>query len=833
MRTSTIAVLIVLAASMIIAPQINSTSDVDSFNIWRPGADGLGCHTLIGSANLPTTGEILFDLPVYAVTPGEAFTVTSWIEGYGADLSGASGNDLIIGYNILDGDNALFTPATVSFGNFPMVAGDSTGDYEQAFVAPMEHGTYYLHSYAVGGDTTFFRYIHDFVKVIVSDGYDTTDVVEDIIRQYVDLAEVGVSAGLKWVETNKTGDEVYKSGQTKGTASVGSLMLDIYEDRVRSSLFMGLNQEDVETPLTLAIGAGDWLVSLKSSDGNGGSFWYEVYYANETSNNGKVPNSFYGGVSGIVSFLARLSRITHDPAYLTVAEEGLTYLINENTAEDTPTGNTYTPVVDGYAWTENRGEDANLTSTRWSKGGPGIGAVFLEVYRMTGNSLYLDVAYGHYLFLSATKDTDTDGDYWLQFVGNPDSFVYLGRWHGIAGIVSFLIDLYQVNEKVEVSNLITSSLSWLTAHADYDTNDGAMFENKLGAGEYQNGWSRGGAGIGSVLIRAHELNSNAGYLNLVYDIYKHYENVAVVLGNGWGFTDSNLATKIYVGMGHGGSGIGLFMLGAYQATGDDMFLEGAQNVALGLDASSFVGANGISWTKSTTDLYVDNYIYYGIGGVAKFFLHYDSMGDYDALQTAVDATNYVLSTGVVDGNGLKFPEKVGITDPLYKTGVLKGAPGNALQFMNLYQRLSTDLPFFGLTANSTYEYLNAAEDAMIWMESVATPVEGGIAWYEALYDNGSIAINDIHGSYYAGAAGVADIYTRLAQATGNQHYMDVAEDAGDFLINSANSTVGFAWTEAYADFTNGTLISTRWTYGTPGIADFMINFYQQTGLQHP
>ncbi|OLS23037.1 MAG: hypothetical protein HeimC2_27770, partial [Candidatus Heimdallarchaeota archaeon LC_2] len=63
--------------------------------------------------------------------------------------------------------------------------------------------------------------------------------------------------------------------------------------------------------------------------------------------------------------------------------------------------------------------------------------------------------------------------------------------------------------------------------------------------------------------------------------------------------------------------------------------------------------------------------------------------------------------------------------------------------------------------------------------------------------------------------------------------MDVAEDAGDFLINSANSTVGFAWTEAYADFTNGTLISTRWTYGTPGIADFMINFYQQTGLQHP
>ena len=180
-------------------------------------------------------------------------------------------------------------------------------------------------------------------------------------------------------------------------------------------------------PLKHATGAGDWIVAI-ASENESGYYWYKTYDENNDPSTTTVHLPYYEGVAGIASYLMRLYRITHNSTYADYAMGALNYLIN--VAYDTT----------GYAWNEDYGQGPDKLSTRWSKGSHGIGAVFLEAYRLSHNSTFRDVAMGLYTWLDSVKQTNTDGAFWYRYASDSTSGVYLGRWHGVAGVASFLRD---------------------------------------------------------------------------------------------------------------------------------------------------------------------------------------------------------------------------------------------------------------------------------------------------------------------------------------------------------------------------------------------------------
>ncbi len=177
----------------------------------------------------------------------------------------------------------------------------------------------------------------------------------------------------------------------KGAASIGNFLLDVYEEKVRSSPFKGLNNEETMIPLKHATGAGDWIVTI-ASENESGYYWYKTYDENNDPSTTTVHLPYYEGVAGIASYLST----EHNSTYADYAMRALNYLIN--VAYDTT----------GYAWNEDYGQGPDKLSTRWSKGSHGIGAVFLEAYRLSHNSTFRDVAMGLYTWLdSASRPTPT------------------------------------------------------------------------------------------------------------------------------------------------------------------------------------------------------------------------------------------------------------------------------------------------------------------------------------------------------------------------------------------------------------------------------------------
>lgn len=815
MKKSSYFVILIMLSSLAIAPMMTqSDKAVNFFDAWRPQAypTGIGCHNA-GITSNEVAGGIDFGTTMVVVQPGENFTLTLAVEDFAGTVSAG---DLLIGFNILDADNDQFMTETFAEVSHKLTSGDSDTPYEVEFTAPMEEGSFVMQSYAVTGDVDYFDYITGSIRVVVTNGVVGSGYVDEVVAHYDAIKDTSTT-GYKWAETQQVDDNTYKPGMIKGAASIGNFMLDIYEENVRSSLFYGLNNEEIALPLDLATGAGDWIVSITETNATG-SFFYLSYDVDDAVSTNTIHLPYYEGLAGVASYLGRLYRITHDSTYLTTAEGYLTFLLN---VANTTNGWT--------AWNENFGDDIeNQLSTRWSKGSTGIGAVMLEFYRLTGDVAYMNAALGVFEFLDDTKVVATEGVSWYRYATDDASGTYLGRWHGVAGVASFLMDLYEVTGTAAHKTLAFSAVDYVFDHAEDDGNGGVWFENAVGSSEYQNGWSRGGAGIGSILMRADRIDSAAGYTDILQDIFDHYVATAIPTENGWSFNDStNTATpaasnpRIATSIGHGISGIAMFFLEAYQYTGEVQYRHAATMVGLGLkDLRLDTGL----WEKSSAESYVSNNIYYGVGGVATFFHNYNVMGDPTTLDTAIDATKFLLDFAEVDGEGLKWAEKEG---GVYKTGVLKGAAGNALELLTLYSRMSTELLFGGLTTNATYAYLEAAEAAMVWLEDVAVDLEGGKGWYEA-YDGSNVEIGTVmKNSYYPGAAGIGDVFTRISQATGDQSYMVYAEGAADYLMAIANTTDGYAWRELYTDDIN--LRSTRWSYGSGGIGSFFLNLAVQTG----
>ena len=224
----------------------------------------------------------------------------------------------------------------------------------------------------------------------------------------------------------------------------------------------------------------------------------------------------------------------------------------------------------------------------------------------------------------------------------------------------------------------------------------------------------------------------------------------------------------------------------------------------------------------------------GLGGTAawKWVTAYATIavipGAHSSLQTYVEASaDYLMTVAEPDSGGLKWAEYNG-TSAKYKTSYLKGAAGIGELFLDLYHSTNADPFFEGVTPKADI-YLNTAKGAATWLETRAIAEYGGYKWPRDLNADNSIAgASNNYTGMYDGAAGIGTFFLDMYRTTGDSSYLTYAEGAATWLVSMANKSHGFAFVESEtAD--NSTELSTRWTYGSPGIGGFFIDLYLTTG----
>ncbi|MHA1635409.1 MAG: lanthionine synthetase LanC family protein [Candidatus Thorarchaeota archaeon] len=792
-----------------VSNSIKADTDIISFHEWRPWlVECGGCHS--GVTNYWADGSVEFDLPEI-VTPGQEFQVRIRV----VDFFDAADSAISLGLNILDLDNGDFLTDTIAEALHGVAVTGDSSDWTPAFtmIAPDIPGTYALRAYGVDGlgGTSTWAYVTNDASIIVSPGvHSSLSYYIEGGAEYLMNSAVPDSGGLKWAEYNSTSAK-YKTAYLKGTAGIGELFLELYESAKTDPFFVGV-APDAEAYLDQAKGAATWLQSRAISE-NGGYKWPRDFNAdNSIAGTSANYTGMYDGAAGIGTFFLDMYRATGDSGYLDYAEGAAIWI--ESVANTTA----------GLRFAEHDGQNSSYLSTRWTYGSPGIGGFFIDLYLTTGDSTYAGWANQTTEGLIYNALTDEGGYSWTRYNTNTER--YVGRWHGAAGIAVFFMEMYDFYPNATYLQYSEGTATWIDSTHEEDQGYFYPDDNAAATKSYKlGGWSRSPAGIGSMFIRLYQITEDQTYLNYVTEIADFLYNNATLTNEGFIWADHNTGPRIATAIGHGLAGTGMFFVEAFQATGNPQYSAILQGVTQSLGDTVLDTADGLAWTQSdlTSDVHMG--LYYGVAGVTKFLnlAAHSGIPVSDELNGAIE---YLSPTAVEDAGGLKWAEYNG-TSAKYKTAYLKGTAGIASFFLQMYQQRHGE-HFFGGIVPSANDYLEVAKDAAAWIQARAVPENGGYKWPRDFNADNSIAGTSAnYTGMYDGAAGIGTFFLDLYRTTGDSSYLSYAEGAAIWIESVANTTAGLRFTEH--DGQNSSYLSTRWTYGSPGIGGFFVNLYLASG----
>ncbi|MHA1966041.1 MAG: lanthionine synthetase LanC family protein [Candidatus Thorarchaeota archaeon] len=791
--------------------QIKADTDVNSFNEWRPWfVECGGCHS--GVTNYHAAGSVEFQTPAIVV-PGQQFQIRLRVVGF----IDASDSALSLGLNILDLDNGDFLTATIAEANHGVDPSGDSLDWTQAFTltAPNTPGTYVLRAYGVDGlgTTSTWAWVTNDVIVTVSPGAQSSlSYYIEGGAEYLMNSGVSDSGGYKWSEYNSTSAK-FKTAYLKGTAGIGEMYLELYESAKTDPFFVGV-APNAETYLNMAKGAAAW-IQARAIPENGGYKWpRDLNDDNSIAGTSANYTGMYDGAAGIGTFFLDMYRATGDSSYLTYAEGAAIWI--ESVANKSV----------GLRFFEHDGQDSSTQlSTRWTYGSPGIGGFFVDLFLATGDATYAGWANQTAEGLIYNALIDEGGYSWTRYNGNTER--YVGRWHGAAGTAMFFVEMYDLYANATYLQYAEGIATWI--HSTHEEDQGYFYpdNNAAGTKSYKlGGWSRSPAGIGSMFIRLYHVTEDQTYLNYVTEIADFLYHNTTLSNGGFSWADTDTNPRIAAAIGHGLAGTGMFFVEAFQATGNPQYSAIIQGISQTLGDTVVMTSEGLAWTQSdlTSDVHMG--LYYGVAGVAKFLnlVAHSGIPHIDEIDDTID---YLTSTAVDDAGGLKWAEFNG-TAAKYKTTYLKGTAGIASYFLQLYQQRHGEHFFAGIMPSAN-DYLDVAEDAATWIIAQAIPENGGYKWPRDLNTDNSIAGSSAnYTGMYDGAAGIGTLFLDLYRTTGDSSYLTYAEGAAVWIESVANKSYGMRYFE-HDGQDSSTQLSTRWTYGSPGIGGFFVNLYLATG----
>ncbi len=494
----------------------------------------------------------------------------------------------------------------------------------------------------------------------------------------------------------------------------------------------------------------DWLV-LNAKPASGGLTWSTGGFENRSG--------YYEGVSGIVSFLAKMYQTTKNATYLETARKAVYWLT---------TGSGLQVSAGKY----KEGDYQPRYYTGLESGASGIGKAFLDMYQVTGNDTYLGYAQEVAWWLLAMTDVVGEGMRWpykenitiTNTMRNPSSVI---ETYGST------VDL--------LSNLNTFNAITYDIDADFNTTAYLV--------DYQLNFNTTDWGLYKLFNLDEESDKFLNYnmqisLRSNVALSPNYSNVSL------GGSGPLSWTVVYP------SNISTTMDTVSSATTQNIFYTLVMNDAEGSQfririraahpTSDFI----ISVDALNITLSYDDKAYYpdwsiGAAGIGQFFLDlYKVTSNLTYYYTAANASRYLRDVAKAGATGLYW-EKQGTGFTSFKDGVA----GIGKFLVDLYKVNSSDLiP------------LNLAIQGANWtlQESISPIIEGFTEDGDSLgstrrFEYSNKSTQDYRSGYFDGVAGIGDFLLDLASVTAGPNgtlYLTAANETASYLSSNTTALVG-------------------------------------------
>lgn len=363
---------------------------------------------------------------------------------------------------------------------------------------------------------------------------------------------------------------------------------------------------------------------------------------------------------------------------------------------------------------------------------------------------YLESALQAARWIEASAVWTSDGLAWPAVPGEeiqPNNWLYSGN----SGVVLFFLELFHT----------TGEKEYLEQACDGADHLLLSLENEKATGLYT-----GISGIAYVLYETYKASSDTKYLDGFQRCLSFIADSAVEEGQGvqWSMTTDIIA---------GSAGTGLFLLYAYQETGDSSLLQlasraGARLIELGLQ---FDG--GTKWAMDPEYSRLMPNFSHGTAGIAYFLASLYMRTENEVfLNAALSGARYLMHIARTEGDTCLIFHHEPEGEDLFYLGWCHGPVGTARLFFQLYR----------ITGDGEW---------MDWVERSARAVlESGIpeSEHQGFWNNVGIC---------CGSAGVADFFLSLYKLTSKEDYLDFAVRLTRDLIDRATEEGGgLKWIQA-------------------------------------
>ncbi|MCM1536237.1 MAG: hypothetical protein NC126_09990 [Clostridium sp.] len=348
--------------------------------------------------------------------------------------------------------------------------------------------------------------------------------------------------------------------------------------------------------------------------------------------------------------------------------------------------------------TENKTDKPDIS---YFSGTGGIGYLYLELYQVTGEEKYLTYAekavdyldahwkeqtevtlsginlpgieYGiymgiagigmlvaqYYRYAKRDKDLQTLRNIAYAVIDAAKQDAAGIWWNGDTsmlfdgGILVFLAKANEFLKEERIGQAVRAAADNILSKAESDPRGGLAWLSTAHANQTRvPNFECGTAGVGYALTIAYDATGNEKYLDAAVEAAAHLKAIAVKQGDGflipW-HDNPKEETIFYVSSCHGPAGTSKLFYKLYQITGREEYLEDISGLYKGLRHLGVPEKQSAGYWNTTC-------LCCGTAGVLQFFINYSMVtGSEEAKKAAVLAGNILLGEQEKQGKGIAFP----------------------------------------------------------------------------------------------------------------------------------------------------------------------------------
>ena len=422
-----------------------------------------------------------------------------------------------------------------------------------------------------------------------------------------------------------------------------------------------------------------------------------LYFKEVNENKIEVDLGIYSGNAGIIIFYLELYKATLDKQYLETAKKAGNYLIKTLKARDL-----YEETL-GLLGLEYPKAQWNFTS-----GYTGIAFVLAEIHKQTHEDKYLQAVETITNELLKAAEETTEGIIWTGESGmlaDGGILLYLihiskvynnDKWHEAA-----LKAGYHIKSTVKIVD--EDKVKFDPFNQKYLAELNGLDPNI--AYEWPN-WEYGTPGTAYIMAKLYQETQDETFLDLAIKGANYVSSIADPIGENGQLVPyrlPDLSDLYFMSYCHGPVGDSRVYELLYEITRDDKYRKEVEKFA-----------NGILNTNAP-NVHSEGYWHFygqccGTAGMIEFFIDLNKEWPDDKFsKLTYEAGEKILSEGVLDTDGAKWPQAFWRVDPSHITidlGYFDGAAGIAVSLIHIYQAAKGNYDFINFPGKPSFQTKN-------------------------------------------------------------------------------------------------------------------------------